>query len=132
MKLVLSLIFVFVVAVSLRSQTHPLTNSYMDARISANGMIGLTSPSDAFEANIIKGSGFGRAHVFYRVPEGEWLSINQYNTTFQKNEDQSLSYMAKMGGWSILDFWIHFAENTSNSQNKLYLFMNHTINYENT
>ena len=74
----------------------------IEGTISINGMSSIISLEDKFQANVIEGSNWGRCDVVYRVPDGQWLPINKYNTEFKVNEDGSASILDDQPGMPVV------------------------------
>ncbi|UII26184.1 DUF5695 domain-containing protein [Fulvivirga maritima] len=63
-----------------------LNNQSISGTVTMRGMPTLIDPDDSYEANVVGRSDWGRVNLMYRVPGGEWLSINKYNTTFEATD----------------------------------------------
>ncbi len=70
------------VALSISSQNSPIKVSY-----NSQGISEITTPKDAFNANIVaRGNVWGKANVQYKIGDGDWLNIHTGDTKASKTE----------------------------------------------
>src|SRR5665648_325420 len=68
-----------------------LENNAISGTVTIDGLASLTSPSDAFGANVIGERSWGRASLTYEIVEGAWLDIFKGSTRIVTESDSVVS-----------------------------------------